>query len=339
MRRTHCVFGLAALVAFVAIAAGCDGGEVVSGDARADRGGSGSDTIEPNDSGEGSDSGVGTDVAFDATVEDAEMTPDLLPDGSPPSMDAAAPPLGAGVMARVTATALNLRSGPGTTNMILTSMPCGTLVTIVGGPTSGWWNVRYMAMTGWASGAYLVADSAFDPAICMMSTPDAGTADTGGAPMPAELASMFSRARCAVGYSYYWGHGSWTCDATMYGTCSGSCPSCTHTGRYGADCSGFVAKVWQIPSASAITTDLHPYSTYDFVNSNTHWSRVPRAMTQTADALVYNVSGSGHMMLFESGSDPWGNIWTFEARGCSYGIVHNLRVAGSMFVAIRREGL
>jgi hypothetical protein len=44
-------------------------------------------------------------------------------------------------------------------------------------------------------------------------------------------------------------------------------------------------------------------------------------------------------MLFESGADPWGSIWTYEARGCSTGVVHNLRVAPAQYIAIRREGL
>ena len=142
-----------------------------------------------------------------------------------------------------------------------------------------------------------------------------------------------------MGYSYYWGHGSWGTDGRNHGSCSGSCPSCTHTGSYGADCSGFVAKVWQIPSASPVTTDRHPYSTYNFVNSTTHWSRVARTAVRPGDALTYNTNGAGHIVLFESGSDPWGSVWTYEARGCATGIVHNLRTVGSNYVGIRREGL
>jgi hypothetical protein len=235
----------------------------------------------------------------------------------------------------VTANSLNLRSGAGTSNSILLAMPCGSLVSVVGGPQSGWWNVRYSGTTGWASGTYLVPDASFDASVCAGGTTgDAGTTTT---TTPAAVADILARAKSGVGFSYYWGHGSWGAAGASPGTCSGNCPSCTHTGQYGADCSGFVAKCWQVPTPSPVTTDLHPYSTYNFYNSTTHWSKIDRATIQPADALVYNANGSGHIMLFESGSDPWGSIWTYEARGCSYGIVHNLRTAGTQYIAIRRE--
>ncbi len=278
-------------------------------------------------------------VAMDAGLPDDDLTPDLTPDGGAPSVDVepAMPTMGATM--RVTATSLNLRSGVGTSNAILTSMSCGTTVTVLGGPTTGWYNVRAGAFTGWASGAYLVASAAFDPTVCGDAPTPTMDAGTTAPTTPPEVSQIFTLARSAVGYSYYWGHGSWRTDGSDHGSCSGSCPSCSHTGRYGADCSGFVAKVWQIPSASAVTTDLHPYSTYNFVNSTTRWSRVSRDAIRPGDALTYNTNGAGHIVLFESGSDPWGSVWTYEARGCATGIVHNLRTAGSAYVTIRREGL
>ncbi len=274
--------------------------------------------------------------APDATAADAnDITPDDSPDAAPAESEDASTALAVGSTARTTAAdGLNLRTGAGTSNAILTSMPCGSQVTVVGGPTTGWWNVKFGTQTGWASGLYLVAEAAFRPSVC---GGDAGHA--GDAGMSTDQAAIFARAKLAVGYSYFWGHGSWRDDGTLLGACSGTCGGCTHTGQYGADCSGFVAKVWQVPSASPITTDLHPYSTYNFFNETPHWSVVPRAQLKPADALVYNANGAGHIMLFESGTDPWGSIWTYEARGCSTGVVHNLRVAASTFIAIRREGL
>ncbi len=272
------------------------------------------------------------------------LTPDMTPDGGPAAMDSGSAVLGVGGRARVTASALNLRSGAGTSNPVLAVMPCGSTVDILGGPSSGWWNVQYGATAGWSSGAYLVPEALFDPTTCggmaMMST-DAGMVSMGdgSVSMPGEVAGIFTLARSAVGYSYYWGHGSWGTDGLNHGACAGNCPSCTHSGAYGADCSGFVAKAWQIPGPSPVTTDAHPYSTYDFYNSTTHWSPVPRASIQPADAMTYNASGAGHILLFESGSDPWGNVWAYEARGCATGIVHDLRVVGTAYIAIRREGL
>ena len=269
-----------------------------------------------------------------ARPDDAEdHTPDLLPDGAPPMPDAPPPPALGGTM-RVTATSLNLRMGPGTANAIVTAMPCGAEVTVLGGPTNGWWNVRFGASQGWASGAYLAVPTAFDPATCGGTSmpPPAGT--------PPEVGDIFSRAEQAVGFSYYWGHGSWRDDGTQHGSCSGSCPSCTHTGQYGADCSGFVAKAWQIPGPSPITTDAHPYSTHSFYfDTSTQWTRVDRATARPADAFTYNSGSAGHIVLFESGADPWGATWVYEARGCATGVVHNLRTVGSGYVAIRRQGL
>ncbi|MEJ7597360.1 MAG: SH3 domain-containing protein [Kofleriaceae bacterium] len=57
--------------------------------------------------------------------------------------------------ATVNASALNLRSGPSTAYSILTTMPQGSTVTIVQGPSNGWYRVTYQGRTGWASGAYL----------------------------------------------------------------------------------------------------------------------------------------------------------------------------------------
>jgi hypothetical protein len=122
------------------------------------------------------------------------------------------------------------------------------------------------------------------------------------------------------------------------GSCTGSCPSCSHGGSYGADCSGYVAKIWQIPSTNTnLATDSHPYSTATFVGSNSQWTTIARDSAVKGDALVYNANGAGHIVLYESG-DSWGNFWTYEARGCSYGIVHNLRSVTSAYKTIRRVG-
>ena len=258
-----------------------------------------------------------------------------LHDDGDPEVDAG---LGAaaivpGGTARVTATALNLRDGVGTGAAVETTMPCGTAVAVLDGPSAtpvaGWWNVRYDgpagAVTGWASGTYLVADAAFSPTQCGVSPGDGGSDD------------VFARAKLAVGYSYYWGHGSWRDDHAELGSCSGSCPSCTHAGAYGADCSGFVAKVWQVPSASPIDLDAHPFSTENFYNDQVYWKQVPRSTLQPADALVRRADGSGHIALYEGGSDPFGAVWLYEARGCATGVVHDLRTVDSSYLAIRRN--
>jgi hypothetical protein len=54
-------------------------------------------------------------------------------------------------------------------------------------------------------------------------------------------------------------------------TCTRDCPGCTHAGRSGADCSGCVTKLWQVPSSNdVLTPDEHPDSTGTFVNASPH---------------------------------------------------------------------
>lgn len=55
-----------------------------------------------------------------------------------------------------TTTALNLRTGAGTGNRILVTMPSGATVRVLRAqPVSGWYEISYAAHRGWASGAYL----------------------------------------------------------------------------------------------------------------------------------------------------------------------------------------
>lgn len=159
-------------------------------------------------------------------------------------------------------------------------------------------------------------------------------------PDPMTRQEIIDLAVSGVGYSYWWGNGCWGLDGLNQGSCSGSCPSCTHSGTLGADCSGYVAKVWQVPGPSAVTQCSHPYSTSNFRWESTHWSEIPRADAQPGDALVYRNADNtgGHIVLYESG-DPWGDSWVYEARGCSYGIVHRLKSISSSYIAIRRHQL
>ena len=148
--------------------------------------------------------------------------------------------------------------------------------------------------------------------------------------------AVIALAKQAMGYSYYWGHGRWRTDGAQHGTCSGSCPSCSHGGGYGADCSGLAAKVWQVPSPIAVTTDAHPYSTYNFKYESTHWKAIAKGSVKKADIFVHHDGGEGHVFVYEKG-DPWGNVWAYECKGCSYGCVHDLRPVYSIYVARQRD--
>ncbi|MBL8956371.1 MAG: SH3 domain-containing protein [Myxococcaceae bacterium] len=215
---------------------------------------------------------------------------------------------------------LNLRTGPGTGSSVRLVIPKGGRVTTVNRttPSGGWYNVKYNGVTGWSSGKYLK----------LVSSPSVSiTANTRD--------GAIQRAKSGVGKSYWWGHGRWVPFGGTAGSCAGSCPSCSHSGSYGADCSGYVAKLWEVPASNNnLQVDSHPYSTASFMGSNSQWRTISRSALAKADALVYRKDGAGHIVLYESG-DGWGSFWAYEAKGCSSGIRHNLRTASSAYKAIR----
>ncbi|MGZ3460509.1 MAG: SH3 domain-containing protein [Archangium sp.] len=213
-----------------------------------------------------------------------------------------------------TTTSLNLRTGPATTYGIIVTMPANSLVIEWGGgcPTSGWYKVYYGGVTGWASGTYL------NQVTSSYSSRD----------------ESLARSEGVVGFSYWWGHGAWNPGAAA-GSCSGSCPSCTHSGSYGGDCSGFVAKAWVVPSTNSnVAADSHPYSTVNFNVDSSQWYTVDRGTVLKADAMVYNDGSGGHIFIYESG-DGWGSMYAYECKGCVDGCVYDLRTASTAYHAIR----
>jgi hypothetical protein len=232
-----------------------------------------------------------------------------------------------------TTSALNLRTGAGTGYRVRLVIPNGATVTTINRttPSGGWYNVKYNGITGWSYGSYLK----------LVSSGGGGGGTGGGNIASNDRNGAILRAKSGVGFSYYWGHGSWIpngASSSTRGSCVGSCPGCRHSGRYGADCSGYVGKIWEVPSSNtSLTTDSHPYSTVSFKGGNSQWRTVSRASILRADAMVYNTNGAGHIFLFESG-DGWGSMWAYEAKGCSPGIVRNIRTASTAYKAIRRTG-
>ncbi|MFT3706530.1 MAG: SH3 domain-containing protein [Archangium sp.] len=226
---------------------------------------------------------------------------------------------------------LNLRTSASMNGTIRLVIPSGATVTTVNvtQPNGGWYNIKYNGVTGWSYGTYLNLVSSPNPNPNPNPTPS-GVRD-----------QAIARAAGAVGFSYWWGHGRWIpngATSSTKGTCTGNCPSCSHGGSYGADCSGLAAKVWEVPSSNNVmTTDSHPYGTVHFVASNSLWSTISRSNVQKGDALTYNENGAGHIFIYESG-DGWGSMWAYEAKGCAYGVVHNIRTATSAYKAIKRAG-
>jgi cell wall-associated NlpC family hydrolase len=246
-----------------------------------------------------------------------------------------APVIANGSRAQVTASALNLRSQPSTSATIILAMPHGATVDVLG--TSGSWSsVRYQTHVGWAFSSYLSAISSSGTGGGPVTR--GPPVSSGGTPSQqpqasADVAGAIARADSGLGFSYHWGAGCWSPGSNSPGACFGSCPNCTHNGSWGADCSGYVSKIWQVPSAEDVTTCSHPFSSSSFYDTHPYWQDVPRSSARQGDAFVRH----GHIFLFDSG-DAWGGINAYEAKGCSYGIVHDNRTADSSYKVIRRNG-
>jgi cell wall-associated NlpC family hydrolase len=269
---------------------------------------------------DGTNSGSADSSELSDGDESGSLTQDISPeigDAVDPGDDPDVAYALVGGKAKVTASGgLHMRTQPSATAPIILTLPHNAIVNVLASQ-SGWYKVSYSSHTGWAYGAYLAPSDA--------------------PPTTTPVDRAIARAKSGVGFSYHWGGGCWSPGSGHPGACYGSCPNCTHAGTWGADCSGYVAKVWQVPGASALTTCSHPYSTYNFRWTTAHWSRVSRSHAKRGDAFVYDSGGEGHIFLFDSG-DPWGWMHAYEAKGCSYGIVHDLRTAGSAYVVIRRSG-
>ncbi len=234
-----------------------------------------------------------------------------------------------------TSSDLNLRTSASMSARVRLVIPRGATVTTVnrGTPEGSWYNIKYNGIEGWSHGGYLTLVSS--PSRPPVTTP-------GSTPVNSSARDQaINRAKGAVGFAYRWGKGRWLpfgATSANRGVCTGSCPNCSFRGNYGADCSGLAAKVWEVPSwNNDMTVEAHPYSTADFVRSNSQWKTVSRGSLRKADALTYNDGRAGHIVIYESG-DGWGSAWTYEARGCAFGIVHNVRSFGAEYKGIARVG-
>jgi len=134
-------------------------------------------------------------------------------------------------------------------------------------------------------------------------------------------------ARDFLGYHYWWGGARLVKGDPNKGWCQGGCPNCTRGGTSGADCSGLVAKAWRLPPAMPLDKQAHPYSTAVFVQKDhTYWKSVSMTEMKAGDAPAYNANGRGHIVVVsEANSTNWGQPKVIEAKGCSWGIIENVK--------------
>lgn len=155
-------------------------------------------------------------------------------------------------------------------------------------------------------------------------------------------------AKCAVGFSYWWGGGCFNCDGKCPGkcipNCSGcGCPNCKHVAspsgckEYGADCSGLANKAWQVPEPTPITSCSHgPYTTASYYSCTPSWcNKISNSSAKKGDTFVYHNGESGHIVVFSHFSSS-GHGYVYECKGCSYGCVYNNRSL-SGYQARRRD--
>jgi len=343
---------ISVVLGLIAISGGCSSGSNPQGPEWSNPLTGAPEPTSPGAQAQGPDAAPGAGISGNAggvpgigTAADGGNASTASPVGSTPAGASA----GASIQWLITTGDLNLRTGPSTSYSILRVIPKGSLVQLLDpNPVNGFLHVDDQGLTGWASSAYLVVQNLGG---------DAGTSSSGASPSldggsvvadgggsqatSAAIQGALDRAKAAVGFSYWWGHGAWLPTGPMAsnaGSCSGSCPNCTHSGSYGADCSGYVAKLWEVPASNNdITVDSHPYSTADFVNDTSLWSTIPQGSVKLGDAFVYNQNGSGHIFMFSAG-DPWGAMDVYECKGCSTGCVFDNRTAGSAYHPIRRAG-
>ena len=183
------------------------------------------------------------------------------------------------------------------------------------------------------------------------------------APPSSTRDQLICRAKSGLGFSYWWGGGAWCATGCSpdygcgKGNCvpnagSSGCPKCSHSGSTGADCSGYVARVWNVPSEKALKTNYHPYSTYQFYWDKSHWDHIDKSAAKKGDALTYrkltsgggdcanssSCDGGGHIVIYESG-DPYGYSHVNHAKGCLPDILYENKYIDSKYRARRRHNL
>ena len=159
---------------------------------------------------------------------------------------------------------------------------------------------------------------------------------------------IICRGTSAEGFSYEWGGECWCrngCEPNLTtcspGVCtpnpgSTGCPDCTHSGTYGADCSGFVSKAWQVPNPQPVEAcDVSRYVASTFTTDHAYWDVVSMSSLQPADA----VASSTHVILVIGNRDASGAYEVVEASGCNPGIIRHSRTFSSSYSGARRINL
>jgi cell wall-associated NlpC family hydrolase len=122
-----------------------------------------------------------------------------------------------------------------------------------------------------------------------------------GAP-PVTRLQILDLARSAVGTSYVHGGESWERQRAAPG---------------GTDCSGLIAKAWQVPRAAESWEELSVRPTTETLSVSTEgWFKLPVSQRQPGDVLVRREALVHHALIYERDDAYFaenGSIWVYEA--------------------------
>lgn len=163
---------------------------------------------------------------------------------------------------------------------------------------------------------------------------------------PISREEIINRADQGLGYGYWWSHARWKTDQTKQGFCTvtgtNACKDshCTYTGFddqgnqvscpmgptntgpncYGADCSGYTFKSWNLGSKKDVSVDEHgPYVAASFKSGAAQCKKISRRELLPGDAMASN----GHVVIFDSFGADGQSVWVREAKQCISGVVHD----------------
>lgn len=142
-------------------------------------------------------------------------------------------------------------------------------------------------------------------------------------------------ARAYIGLHYVWGGArlkkNWTAAEKLKKASDGDF-------YWGADCSGYVAKVWELAIAMPLEAQKHEqYYTGTFYSAEpvVESKIISESEVKPGDAFV-RTGSPGHIFIVKK-RDSWGKYQSYEAKGKNYGIVVDTRTVGSEWRAIRHK--
>lgn len=151
--------------------------------------------------------------------------------------------------------------------------------------------------------------------------------------------TIVCRGLAGVGFVYDFGGECWCadgCEPALTACPPGKCVDNYKTGKYGADCSGFVSKAWQVPDPHPVEKcNVERYGAKHFAVSSTYWKTVAMNSLLPGDAA----SKISHVVLIAGDKDSKGNYDIVHASSCNVGIVHKRFALSSEYVGARRINL